>query len=267
MLLNPYRFLAAPVVPPDLADIQALFGGGVIGGFYDCTDESTLWNDAAMTTPATLNGTVRGITDLSGNGLHLTNSATTFTYKNDGTKSYLDCPGTSFLQAFTSTKATLGSSSGSYIGASYMATDYSAGMTLFAADKSGVYFTAGISTVSGSDEGSISSSFRQVGPGTLPIAETGAKSSGIDVVVGVRANTAGATIRRDGTLTASDSTSGTPATVSSSPLTLGAGFLNANNNYFNPFKGRCYGAILISSALSDAEVEMVENYFLSRLTP
>lgn len=264
MFLNPYRF-GSTSGPPDAADVIAMFAGSITGGLYDCTDPANLWSDAARTTPASLNGTVRGITDLSGNGLHLSNTVTTFTRKNDGTRDYLDCPGTSFLQAFTAPNATLGSASGNLIAACYRATDYNNGMTVFAADKTLAYASGGIAIKDGTDAGSLGTNVR-LNAGLQSISETGAKTPGIDVIAAVRAlANSGGIIRRDGVQTASISvTGGVSASNANSPLTLGAGFLNANNNYFNPFKGRVYCAMFISRPLSDSEIEMVEAYFASR---
>ncbi len=49
-----------------------LFAGGVVGGWYDPSDISTLWQDSARTTPVTTSGQpVGAIDDKSGNGRHL----------------------------------------------------------------------------------------------------------------------------------------------------------------------------------------------------
>ena len=251
-------------VSGDLSDVQALFAGGATGGLYDCTDAGTLWADAAMTTPASVNGVVRGITDLSGNGMHLTNTATTFLLKNDGTRNYLECPGTAFLQAFTSANATLGSAAGYAFAACYRATDYSGYMTVLAADRSLAYVSPGISTLSGADAGSISTTFRKPPSSVWSVDETGSKTAGLDVVASFRVNSSGGILRRDGAQTASASGVGVGASVASSPLSLAAGFANASNNYFYPFKGRIYCAMFVSSPPSDIGLQTIEAFFSAR---
>jgi hypothetical protein len=54
-------------------DPESLFTGGYVGGWYDPSDLSTLWQDSARTTPVTADGDPVGcIDDKSGNGFHLT---------------------------------------------------------------------------------------------------------------------------------------------------------------------------------------------------
>lgn len=62
---------------PSLRDIVIATFAGSGGAFYDLTDISTLWQDSARTMPATSVGQiVKGITDLSGNGAHLSTPST-----------------------------------------------------------------------------------------------------------------------------------------------------------------------------------------------
>ena len=76
--------------PADLdpdAEIKALFAGGKQGAFYNPSDLSTLWQDAARTIPVTKhNDPVGFVEDLSGNGNHAmqTVSASRPVYQTDG---------------------------------------------------------------------------------------------------------------------------------------------------------------------------------------
>lgn len=66
------------------------------GAYYDVSDLSTVFADTAMTTPATLNGTVKAIRDKSGSGHHLIASSlggSVATLKQDGLGNYyVDIP-------------------------------------------------------------------------------------------------------------------------------------------------------------------------------
>lgn len=54
-----------------------LFVGGHVGAYWDFTDPGSLWSNAGRTIPASINGQVQGVTDLSGNGNHLSTTTTT----------------------------------------------------------------------------------------------------------------------------------------------------------------------------------------------
>ena len=90
------NYQGVPTVPldPD-AVIAALFGSGEEGAWYDPSDLSTVWQDAAGTTPATAGDPVGRIDDKSGNGNHATQSTSTArpTLQTSGGLYYLDFDG------------------------------------------------------------------------------------------------------------------------------------------------------------------------------
>jgi len=90
------NYQGVPTVPldPD-AVIAALFGSGEEGAWYDPSDLSTVWQDAAGTTPATAGDPVGRIDDKSGNGNHATQSTSTKrpTLQTSGGLYYLDFDG------------------------------------------------------------------------------------------------------------------------------------------------------------------------------
>lgn len=93
-MLDPYRFalVAAPAT---------IFGAGDTGGFWDFTNASTLFADTARTTPASLDGSVLGVADLSGKSYHLNGVATLIRrsgYLETGTSHLLGIPGASGRQ-------------------------------------------------------------------------------------------------------------------------------------------------------------------------
>lgn len=82
--LRTFGFGSAPVTD---AEILAVFSGGKQGVWYDQSDLSTLFQDAAGTVPVTANGDPVGLMlDKSGNGNHATQtvSASRPTYKTNG---------------------------------------------------------------------------------------------------------------------------------------------------------------------------------------
>jgi hypothetical protein len=248
----------------DLSDVQALFSGGVNGGLYDCTDPGTMWADTARTTPAVVDGVVRAISDLSGNGRHLSTPSTTHRLRLAGGQHYLDCPGTANLQGFESGDIVLGSAAGHAFFAAYRATDHAATMGVLSADKSSDYLASGIRTTTGATAGAVSASYSNVGV-SHPISEAGAWPAGVDHVVCVRVNTSGGLIRRDGVETASLATSSTPKTTTAfARLSMASSFANANINQWQPYKGRIYCGAFIGRGLSLDDLAVVESFMAGK---
>jgi hypothetical protein len=78
----------------------SLFAGGQDGGWYDASDLSTLWQDAAGTTPVTTDGDPVGrIDDKSGNGNHLTQTTSSArpVFRESGGLRYLYFGGSQWL--------------------------------------------------------------------------------------------------------------------------------------------------------------------------
>ena len=93
-LTTTYQPIPAVALDPDAA-IAALFGSGEVGAWYDPSDSSTVWQDAAGTTPATVGDPVGRIDDKSGNGNHATQttSAARPVLQQSGGLYYLDFDG------------------------------------------------------------------------------------------------------------------------------------------------------------------------------
>lgn len=77
-----------------------LFSSGQVGGWYDSTDISTLFQDSARTIPVTTAGqAIGGVADKSGNGLHLVVDTGSITYEVDGNGvGYVNFNGSSSLR-------------------------------------------------------------------------------------------------------------------------------------------------------------------------
>lgn len=85
----------------------SLFAGGAVGAYYDASDMSSLFQDAAGTIPVTAAGqTVKRMNDLSGNGNHLTisNASVNVTYGTLNERPCLIAPAGSFLAMPTANK-------------------------------------------------------------------------------------------------------------------------------------------------------------------
>lgn len=87
---------------------QSLFTSGVQGAWYDPSDLTTLFQDAAGTTPVTAAGqTVKRWNDKSGNANHLSNTAATWTYQVDSSGNpYVQTDGSNYLQLASGTNWT-----------------------------------------------------------------------------------------------------------------------------------------------------------------
>lgn len=76
-------------------DPATLFGPTDDGYFFDISDLSTLFSDTARTTAAVVNGPVKGVTDKSGKGHHMTwVSGNTLTLRQSGSFYYLEASAT-----------------------------------------------------------------------------------------------------------------------------------------------------------------------------
>lgn len=90
---------------------ESLFANGEAGAWYDPSDLSTLWQDAAGTIPVTADGDPVGrVGDKSGNGHHLTQSTTAAkpAYRTDGMLHWLAFDGVDdFLSVVNAIKTTV----------------------------------------------------------------------------------------------------------------------------------------------------------------
>jgi hypothetical protein len=230
---------AAPAFSP-----LDLFGSGEEGAWYDPSDLSTVWQDAAGTTPATAGDPVGRIDDKSGNGNHATQSTSTArpTLQTSGGLYYLDFDGvddfmrsSSFPAIAQPISAALGfraSAIPKFIIDGHDANQFS----LITVNVGGV---DKLRFVSGD------------GPPFLYVDYT----YGGDTVARVLANGASSVIAIDGVETVGAAS----ATAAVTAWTLGA----AGTDVL-PLDGRIYGFVAVDRTLTAGEIDDVEAYLATK---
>jgi hypothetical protein len=229
-----------------------LFAGAQEGAWYSPSDLSTLFQDAAGTTPVAADGDpVARVEDKSGNGNHLTQStaARRMTYRTDGTHHWLES-----VDDFLETAAIIGSASDVSLIAAVNLQDvsgYSAGFRTIASQGThpgqdwGVYWLS-----SGSDDLVFitnSESVRWEEPANDDSLENW-------TVWAVRGGEGDQDFYQDGSLVGSDTQTGfNPAGTE----TLRIGYDNGSDRYWNGFFG---DIIIVGEHLSDADRQLAEDY-------
>ena len=247
-----------------------LFSGSEEGGYYDPSDLSTLWQDAAGTVPVTTDGqTVNRIDDLSGNGLHLRSDTA------GGVGSGVVYKGAGYLEAtndINDNEIRLGSgSSGSYIA---MAVP----MTIFCGVRGSTSGGAGsyeVIAVRGSDSSPSTNMMRMARRGDVSRSDMRIRgSAAVPSVAQITAvgstndmpSSSNLTIRAEftseamegyvgGVLGPSASHSWTTQSVTGSQVVLGA----------MGDEARFYGGVVINRLLTASEVELMEAWLNARM--
>ncbi len=247
--------MRATVAPP--FDPASLFLGGIGGGYWDLTDPSTLFADAAFTTPAVLNGQVLGIRDLSGNARHLTGVSATVLRRSG----FVEFPGTQ-VGLSTPGAAQVGSAAGwttaiafrtDVVGAQNHWLDADSqptrvGQLFFigaAAQQVSLAFNAGTPVVWGDD----------VNGNILPGVDYASVSICTPTLL---------TMRRNKAVTAATVVASFPITNGSGRVGVGAAAGGTANFTQLPCKGRIYAALSINRVLTTQEISDLENWMYGK---
>ena len=218
----------------------SLFANGEEGAWYDPSDSSTVWQDAAGTTPAGVGDPVGRIDDKSGNGNHATQSTPTArpTLQVSGGLYYLDFDGTDDLMAttFASAQAQPNTISAAIKFDQGSRNEYVADG--IGSDRNGIYKpTDKLFIYAGSNVSDPSVA------GTSEIVFTG------------HFNTTSSVLRVDGTQV---------ATGDAGVLNWGGITLASNRIASNWMDGRIYGFIGVNRTLTAGEIDGVESYLAAK---
>lgn len=233
-------------------DVPAFFAGDT-GGFYDFTKASTLFTDQARTTPANIGDGVKGVTDLSGNSLHLGTSGTAPITRQSG---YCDSPGTQ--NGLTAGAFTAGSSSGwsAFMGFQTQSS------TIVTSTLIDLTYNPQLLGKLLQEYSGIGSVFTQYADSAGTLYQDGANApwaNSTNYLAGTIVTTSGEVMRRNKAQVGSFSHSTTLSTKSQI-ISIGSSWGGTTTNQYDKLVGHLYCACFISRPLSANDIARLEAY-------
>lgn len=253
--------------------LASLFAAGERGLWYDPSDMSTLFQDAAGTTPVTAVGQPVGkMLDKSGNANHATQASAGSrpVLRQDASGfSYLEFNGSSSALATASTQL----SNADKLSVFFAITQNTGAVSLIAEFSANLNANAGAFYFAGSESSAGDVSFRNRGDGVAQIGGTspGAATPITRVVTGlfdiagttieteVVARISGSPVALTNKTSSTDSGAGNYGTY---PLYIGA---RAGASLF--FNGRLYGMVIRGVASSATQIDLAENWLAYKTSP
>lgn len=250
-----------------VTDPAEFFAGGYDGFYVDLSNSANLFSDVARTIPATLNGDVRGITDLSGKERHLTTAQAGFLRKAEG----VYFPG-NLVDTFASPALAVGSSDGQTLVVAYRTEGGNGqptynGQVLIGEDytpASNIIFQTYGGLTTGVPRGFGISVWNEGGgsPYSAYTPELIAKDG--DYLVSVQVNAADTFVRLDQVERVRVPSVHAPKSRVM-PVCLGSTYGFTTNPRYAPLKGRIYAAFLINRVLRAEELAALEVYLKSKM--
>lgn len=253
-----FGFGGAPVTD---AEILAVFSGNKQGVWYDPSDLSTLFQDAAGTIPITANGDPDGrMLDKSGNGNHMSQSisASRPAYTKDGNLDSLYFDGVDDMLVATLAR-NMSESGELYVFAAFKGTP-DANIGILA--ELGYDYTSygGFYLLSSATYSTFAGRGFRVGAGADEINQATASTANIlTATINVNKIAPSKTMVNNGAWVNSVSTDFGGGVMSKDNLHIGR-----RNFGTSPFKGHLYGLIIVGGAMTEQEIIDTQNYLANK---
>jgi hypothetical protein len=244
---------------------SSLFSGGVTGAWFDFTDEATLFQDTAGTSPVTTAGqSIRRVNDKSGTWTPSPARSTGPVWQDDGLgfmSAYFDGTNGAALTTISVGTDTVGAAGGYTIMAAFTTNATAAHKTVIDSDMGGgaprIFTSFGVAA----DEGSVSvSPFEDSWFSTPYTASHTGTYLDTKVLITIEIDNAAWAVRRNGVQVASGTPTSTTLASSAAAgyLTIGASMAGTGSVWGNYFKGNVFACAVINELMTSDKRDTAE---------